>query len=263
MNVIETTTYMQVEAGVEYASHGKGVVMIGDAGWGKSCAAMALASEYDATYITFSKAQGRMLPALRHICNSLDLTDEGDAARLFEALVRHAKVGAYANSKMRMLILDEAQNIDPDLVKDLLDFPLLYLVPVVLCGNPQLLKRTKAGDAGFAQITSRVSRTIHLKPPTEDDYLAIAREYLVAPDAERACVTYGVNSKSIRELVFLLSDARGMVRNGELVTLEEIKRAVAVKHGSVDLLKPATPKPAAKAKAAKQRKAHDRFAETP
>jgi hypothetical protein len=127
-----------------------------------------------------------------------------------------------------MFFFDEAQNIPLSFLKDIVDWPQRFGVPVLISGNEHLLKRTKASGAAFDQIDSRIGKRIRLVAPTREDFETIAIDFDVfGTDARNACAAYGANT-SIRALVSMLETARTFADSGKL-GLEEIRRAVVFK----------------------------------
>ena len=139
------------------------------------------------------------------------------------------------------LIVDEAQRLDLNILVEIVDFPARFGLPVIIAGNPELLKRTRSHGAAFDQIASRCAKRVMLRKPLADDILSIAVDFDVyGEDAREAAISYGLRT-SIRELAMMLATARGLAERGP-VRLPEIRSAAVFHKGGTDalaLLKPA------------------------
>jgi DNA transposition AAA+ family ATPase len=238
---VPTTAYRAIEDIVSYARvTAQAVSISGPPGIGKTFALEALAQKIpSARYIHFAKALGSASPALRLICDHLDIgggqqhcgTMWRSLETYFEQRLRYRD--DFLAPDAPALFLDEAQCLNLDLLKDILDLPQRYKIAIVVCGNRTLLKRTRAVDAAFEQIESRVARRLELATPEDEDFESIAVDFDVSGKAAyRACVAFGRTTNSIRELVRLLNDTRLQVGDGPL-TIDEIKAAACV--GKFDL----------------------------
>ena len=144
-------------------------------------------------------------------------------------------------SRGAFLIVDEAQRLDLNILVEVVDFPARFGLPVVIAGNPELLKRTRSHGGAFDQIASRCAKRVVLRRPLADDLLSIAVDFDVyGEDAREAAISYGLQT-SIRELVFMLTTARGLADRGP-VRVAELRQAAVFHKGGSDalaLLKPA------------------------
>ena len=130
-----------------------------------------------------------------------------------------------------VLVFDEAQNMPLSILKEMVDLPSRFQIPVVICGNGELLKRRRVSSPAFDQIESRIAKRVILAPPTRDDFELIAGDFAAnGKDAYAACVAYGCNT-SMRDLVAMLEAARGYAGEGPL-RIQEIRQAVVLKNGA-------------------------------
>ena len=130
-----------------------------------------------------------------------------------------------------VLIFDEAQNLPLSILKEMADLPSRFEIPVIICGNGELLKRRRASNAAFDQVESRIAKRAILSAPTREDFKMIAVDFdAFGKDAHAACVAYGCNT-SMRDLVAMLEAARGYAGQGPL-RLQEIRHAVVLKNGA-------------------------------
>ena len=135
-----------------------------------------------------------------------------------------------------ILIFDEAQNLPLSILKEMVDLPSRFTIPVVICGNGELLKRRRVSSAAFDQIESRIAKRVILSAPTREDFEMIAVDFdAFGKDAHAACVAYGCNT-SMRDLVAMLEAARRYAGEGPL-RLQEIRQAVVLNKGGTHALK--------------------------
>lgn len=59
-------------------------------------------------------------------------------------------------ARERILLFDEAQNLPLAILKEVVDFPSRFGVPVLVCGNDALLKRQRVASAAFDQIAGLI-----------------------------------------------------------------------------------------------------------
>jgi DNA transposition AAA+ family ATPase len=197
--------------------------IIGPAAIGKTTAAEHIASSNNGMiYVRVSGAQGTLKAGCALLASALGVhSDFASAEKIWTNLEDHF---AYDGSA-RTIILDEAQNLDGALLKEMVDIPYRFRVPVILCGNDDVLKRRRSSKGAFEQVTSRLVKRTMLWHPTEEDFKIIAIDRDVCGvAAHRACVNFGLNT-SLREFVPLLDAARAFAGNGPL-GLQEIERAL-------------------------------------
>ena len=67
-----------------------------------------------------------------------------------------------------ILIFDEAQNLPLAILKEMVDLPERFQIPVIVCGNGELLKSRRVSSAAFDQIESRIAKRVILAAPTRE-----------------------------------------------------------------------------------------------
>ena len=227
---VETSISRGVSAVIEYAYATKNAAaIIGPPGIGKTVALEHIAkNDWNANYIRISAAQGTVRAAFRLLADVFGIGRERreSADSLWRGLED------YFSGAAGYLLVDEAQQLDLAVLKELVDLPSRFCFPVVVCGNADLLKRTQVGRGAYEQIASRCAKRLVLTAPLDEDFLAIAMNFDVcAADARAAAISYGQNT-SIRELVQLLEDARAFVGKGPLKLSDLRQTAVNTKGGS-------------------------------
>jgi DNA transposition AAA+ family ATPase len=235
-HVSKTSIYTAVEEAFKYSVlMGHASLVTGTPGIGKSTAARHLATTHPATsYVRIDGTKSSTKTALSFIGEQLgfdvyDLT----AAGIWDLLEGQFNDPA---SRDEPLVIDEAQNMPLNILKELVDLPERFGKPVIVCGNSELLKPRRSTSAAFAQIESRIAKHVILTKPTEGDFQTIAIDFdVLGKDAHDACVNYGSNT-SIRDLVAMLELARIHAGDGPL-RIHEIRSAVAMKKGGANSLK--------------------------
>lgn len=235
---IETSISRAIDATVLYARTMKrAAAIIGPPGIGKTFALERMKRlDYVATYVRVSSAQGTGRAALRLFADAFGIARGGreSSDSILSGLEDYfAQAGCWENGQY--LLVDEAQQLDLNILKELVDLPSRFGFPVVVCGNPTLLKRTRVDRGAYEQIASRCAKRLVLQPPLDEDLLSIAIDFDVyGADARAAAVAYGQNT-SIRELVQLLEDARAFVGSGQLRLADLRQTAANTKGGAMAL----------------------------
>jgi type II secretory pathway predicted ATPase ExeA len=112
-----------------------------------------------------SSPQGRH-ELLQMILMSLEQSFEGDYPVLFKRL-QDFLYGEYANGRRTILIIDEAQNLEPDALEHLrmlsnINADKFQILQLILVGQPQL--REMLMSPGLHQFAQRISSDFHLSP---------------------------------------------------------------------------------------------------
>ncbi|PWB84377.1 MAG: hypothetical protein C3F11_01605 [Methylocystaceae bacterium] len=224
-HVSKTSIVKAVEDAVNYArTMRRAAAVTGAPGIGKSTALQSISDADPSAILIYVGGARRTDRAFaRLLADSIGIvTGAESTAKLWdiaESILSHPQFG-------NILLFDEAQNIPLALLKEVVDFPSRFGVPVVVCGNAELLKRQRVASAAFDQVSSRIAKRVVLNAPTPEDFQTIGVDFDVfGKDAHAACVDFGLNT-SIRELVQVLESARVYAGDGPL-RLQEIKRAVA------------------------------------
>ncbi|MGA8169419.1 MAG: ATP-binding protein [Methylocystis sp.] len=228
-HVSKTSIFVGVNEGFEYSVMMKHASLItGIPGIGKTTALEEIARlNPQATMIRAAATQNTPRAALNLIADALRIHAYGKAA----SVIWDTLESYFSDPRMNyILVLDEAQNLPLAILKEMVDLPQRYEIPVVICGNGELLRRRRA-SAAFDQIESRIAKRAILSAPTREDFEMIAVDFdAFGKDAHAACVAYGCNT-SMRDLVAMLEAARGYAGQGPL-RLQEIKHAVCLKNGA-------------------------------
>lgn len=232
---VETSIYRQIADVVDLAlTLKRAVSIIGPPGIGKTAALEAIArGDENAVLLRVSKAHGTFKAAMTAIADAFGIwTNEQHSEQIYRSIdMRMQRNHFYQH----YLLIDEAQQLDLNALFEIVDFSERYGLPVIVCGNPDLLKRSKAAGAAFSQITSRYAATVRLTVPLDSDFQQIGVEFNVyGVDAYKAVCSYG-KAHSIRELVAVLTIAQCFAERGP-ITIDAFRLAVTRRHGSAAAL---------------------------
>jgi general secretion pathway protein A len=114
------------------------------------------------------------LEFLQSICEELQVSVPGDSTSikvLIDALNRHL-LDAHANGRRTILVVDEAQNLAPDVLEEVrlltnLETSKQKLLQIILIGQPELRELLARND--LRQLAQRITGRYHLEPLTRDE----------------------------------------------------------------------------------------------
>lgn len=156
-----------------YGINGEGCIILltGEVGTGKTTICRSLLERLPATTDTALILNPilTITDLLQTICEELHIAIDGDApsAKTYiDRLNRHL-LDAHARGRNTALIIDEAQNLDMEILEQLrlltnLETDSHKLLQIVLIGQPELLKTL--ADPKYAQISQRITTRYHLRP---------------------------------------------------------------------------------------------------
>lgn len=145
-------------------------VITGEVGTGKTTLIQALLSQLDheTTVGLISNAQGGRGDLLRWVLNSLDIeyNESEEYVALFNRFQRFV-IEEYSESRNVLLIIDEAQNLEVEVLEELRMLTNINsnkdeLLQLILVGQPEL--RGKISRPELRQFAQRVSATYHIDP---------------------------------------------------------------------------------------------------
>jgi len=155
---------------------------------------------------------------LRSLCEELGLiadeSAEGETKVLVDLLNRYL-LGAHAQGRRVVLIVDEAQNLAPDVLEQVrlltnLETETQKLLQIILIGQPEL--RNLLAREDLRQIAQRITARYHLDPLSRDETLAYVRHRLRVAGATSDLFTgaalrevYGI-SRGIPRLINVICD---------------------------------------------------------
>ncbi|KIC41657.1 ATPase [Ruegeria sp. ANG-R] len=155
-------------------------VVTGEVGTGKTTLLQALLADMDDDAVVglISNVQGGRGDLLRWVLNAFDLSipPDADYVSMFQQFVDFV-LEAYADNRFVVLVIDEAQNLQPETLEELRMLTNVNsnkdeLLQLVLLGQPEL--RDMIGRPEMRQFAQRVSVSYHLRPmnrETAGDYV--------------------------------------------------------------------------------------------
>jgi general secretion pathway protein A len=191
-------------------------VITGEIGSGKTTLVRALLKKVNPNItigLISNSPQGRQ-ELLQWILMSLNQPFEGDYPNLFKQL-QDFLYGQFANSRRTILIIDEAQNLEPEALEHLrmisnINADKFQILQLILVGQPQL--RDLLLGPKLHQFAQRISSDFHLRPLDPREVANYISFRLKAVGANRpiftqeACALIGTASGGIPRMINVLCD---------------------------------------------------------
>jgi general secretion pathway protein A len=183
--------------------------------------------------------QGRQ-ELLQWILMSLGQPFEGDYPNLFKDL-HDFLYGQYANGRHTILIIDEAQNLEPETLEHLrmisnINADKFQILQLILVGQPQLRDLLLAPK--LHQFAQRISSDFHLRPLDEREvanYIAFRLQAVGSPKplfTQQACALIAAASGGIPRMINVLCDTAlvyGFANDKEIVSDQLVRDVIADK----------------------------------
>jgi general secretion pathway protein A len=186
-----------------------------------------------------SSPQGRH-ELLQMILMSLEQSFEGDYPILFKRL-QDFLYGQYANGRRTILIIDEAQNLEPDALEHLrmlsnINADKFQILQLILVGQPQL--REMLMSPKLHQFAQRISSDFHLSPLDAKEvakYISFRLEAVGSKQplfTEEACALIARATGGVPRMINVLCDTAlvyGFAGDSEVVGQEIVRQVIADK----------------------------------
>ncbi len=186
-----------------------------------------------------SSPQGRH-ELLQMILMSLEQNFEGDYPILFKRL-QDFLYGQYANGRRTILIIDEAQNLEPDALEHLrmlsnINADKFQILQLILVGQPQLREVLMAPK--LHQFAQRISSDFHLSPLGSKEvakYIAFRLEAVGSRRllfTEEACALIAIASGGIPRMINVLCDTAlvyGFAGDRKIIGQDIVREVIADK----------------------------------
>lgn len=183
--------------------------------------------------------QGRQ-ELLQWILMSLGQPFEGDYPNLFKCL-QDFLYGQYANGRRTILIIDEAQNLEPEALEHLrmisnINADKFQILQLILVGQPQLRDLLLAPK--LHQFAQRISSDFHLRSLDENEvanYIAFRLKAVGSPRplfTQEACSLIAAASGGIPRMVNVLCDTAlvyGFANDRKVISDQLVKDVIADK----------------------------------
>jgi type II secretory pathway predicted ATPase ExeA len=213
-------------------------VITGEIGSGKTTLVRHLLKQISPSVtvgLISNSPQGRQ-ELLQWILMSLGQPFDGDYPILFKRL-QDFLYGQFANGRRTILIIDEAQNLEPEALEHLrmlsnINADKFQILQLILVGQPQLRDLLLAPK--LHQFAQRISSDFHLKPLDRSDVARYIAFRLEAVGANRplftneACALIGTASGGIPRMINVLCDTALVYAfaNDQKIVTEPIVRDV-------------------------------------
>jgi type II secretory pathway predicted ATPase ExeA len=186
-----------------------------------------------------SSPQGRH-ELLQMILMSLEQSFEGDYPFLFKRL-QDFLYGQYANGRRTILIIDEAQNLEPDALEHLrmlsnINADKFQILQLSLVGQPQL--REMLMSSRLHQFAQRISSDFHLSPLDAKEvakYITFRLEAVGSKQplfTEEACALIASATGGVPRMINVLCDTAlvyGFAGDNRVVGQEIVRQVIADK----------------------------------
>ena len=205
-------------------------LIVGSAGVGKTTTIRHFAANNPfAHVVTMNGATTTMTAVLERICKSLMGYGSKRVSEMHEMIVNYFMFGD-DDAESQVLIIDEAQELNDQIINELRQMYDTGYFGLVLCGNAQFRNRFNHAEASaFAQVTSRIGMRAEIPGPTENDIEAICKFRKINGIAEQKFVIrQGRSSGALRTVTKLINIASGFPEPGETVTIDHLKAAAGM-----------------------------------
>lgn len=218
---VKTTIARRVFGVIELArSRGDNAAIVGEPGVGKTRAIGAYVANHDGAYLlTVNAVTGNALrDLLREISDLMGIHARGSIADIQRNMFLY-------DLSARVLIIDEAQNLKLQALRELLNLRDHAGMPIVFCGNSEVLRRVNVDTGPFAQISDRIGLREKIDTIPGEDADALASSLGVeGMDAFQIARAIGTRFRA-RALVRVLKDAREEA-GAKTIKADHIRRAI-------------------------------------
>lgn len=177
---------------------------------------------------------------LQMILMSLELSFDGDYPLLFKRL-QDFLYGQYANGRRTVIIVDEAQNLEPEALEHLrmlsnINADKFQILQLILVGQPQLRDLLMAPQ--LHQFAQRISSDFHLSPLDPNEVSRYIAFRLEAAGSQRflftneACNLIAMASGGIPRMINILCDTAlvyGFANDRRIVGQDTVREVIADK----------------------------------
>lgn len=216
----ETTIAKNIRATITHVRQlGFNAALVGPPGVGKTFGLSHYTASVPGTFMfTTSGGIGKASQLIfRQLCEALSESESGGIADIQRRLLKYDLSG-------RAIIIDEAQNLNLQGMRELLYLNDLAGMSVVFCGNDQVLKRATVDTGPFAQIGSRVQYRTELPALAPEDADAITNIFGVEGMDAYELMRAVAERHHARGVSNVLRAARLLVGPGKAIKAEHIRK---------------------------------------
>lgn len=221
---VETTIARRIFGIVELArTRGENAAIVGEPGVGKTRAINAYAAAHSETILmTVNAITGNALrDLLRELSELLGIFARGSIADIQRNMFQY-------DLSDRVLIIDEAQNLKLQALREILNLRDHAGMPIIFCGNRDVLRRVNVDTGPLAQISDRIGLREEIECIPSEDADAIANTFGVeGMDAYHLARAIGARFRA-RALVRVLREARQLAGEKATIQHKHIESAIAV-----------------------------------
>lgn len=201
-------------------------LIVGAAGVGKTTAIKYFAAQRENVHVvTMNGTATTMTNALSIICRELMGYDERTPRAMNEMIVNFF----HFRRASRVLIIDEAQELNDAIINQLRHIYDETGAGLVLCGNAAFRNRFNHAEASaFAQVTSRIGIRADIPGPSEEDIEAICEFRKITGSAERELILHYSRSSGALRTVTKLIDMASAVAIDEPLAIQHLHAAAAM-----------------------------------
>ncbi len=215
-NFLETSISQKIQTMVDVCLNANLIGLVtGAPGIGKSTTLRWIASQEPtyAVYVEVSPAQAALKPFCKLLSDNFGWgVDCQYQHQWWEVLVSRLPDEA---KRLRYLMVDEAQTLDNDALRILVNFQEQFGMAVILAGNESTLRRKNSGPA-FEQITDRIGFKLRLEGLLDSDFQCLGKNFgFTGEDACNFIIRYGKQT-SLRKVEQLLSAAKLLAENEKM-----------------------------------------------